>query len=151
MHDLAARLRNVEDREAIRNLIASYGPYADTGDADGVASLWTKDGTYAVGGMGEAEGAEEVGALITGPLHLDLMAAGCAHILTSPVIELNGDLASARCYSVVFRRDDDGRWSAVRVSANRWALVRSGGRWLVCRRENALLDGGTQARELLRG
>lgn len=148
MDELAARMRALEDREAIRDLISRYGPLADSGDADGVASLWAPDGTYAVGGMGEAIGAAAVGDLISGPVHRDLMAAGCAHILSPPVIELNGDAASARCYSVVFRHDD-AAWIAMRVSANRWRLVRDGERWLVLRRENVLLDGQVSARELL--
>ena len=33
------RIRGLEDAEAIRNLIASYGPLADIGDAQGVAAL----------------------------------------------------------------------------------------------------------------
>jgi hypothetical protein len=51
-----ARLQALEDREAIRELIASYGPLADSGAADALSQLWVEDGRYAVGGMGEAKG-----------------------------------------------------------------------------------------------
>lgn len=145
---IAERLRALEDREAIRELIARYGPLADSGDAAGVAALFAPDAAYAVGGMGEAKGRAAIAALIEGPLHRALMARGCAHVLTSPVIDLHGDRASARCHSVVFVREGEG-WQAVRVAANRWELVRDGQGWQVTRRDNRLLDGSEAAQALL--
>lgn len=145
--NIGERLRILEDREAIRNLIARYGPLADSGDAGAVAALWCDDGTYQVGGMGEARGQEAIAALISGPVHQSLLADGCAHILTSPVIDLMGDHAVARCHSLVFRHEDS-EWIPVRVAANRWELRRTSAGWRVVRRENALLDGSAAARAL---
>lgn len=145
---IAERLRTLEDREAIRDLIARYGPLADAGDPQAVAALWSEDGSYTVGGMGEARGRSAIAALISGPLHQSLLDDGCAHVLTSPAIDLAGDSAVARCHSVVFRHED-GEWAAVRVSANRWELARTSAGWRVVRRENALLDGAAAARALL--
>lgn len=141
---LADRIRVLEDREAIRELICRYGPLADSGDAQAVAALFAEDGVYAVGGMGEARGRAAIAALIAGPVHQSLMADGCAHILTSPQIELAGDRALALCHSVVLRHQD-GIWHAVRVAANRWDLARTASGWLVTRRDNALLDGSAAA------
>lgn len=148
--DLGGRLRRLEDAEAIRNLIASYGPLADAGAADAVAALWHEDGVYAVGGMGEAHGHVAISALIRGETHVALMAAGCAHILTPPVIDLSGDVAMARNHSLVLRHEG-GTWTAVRASANRWTLTRGPQGWRVARRDNALLDGVEGARLLLEG
>ena len=145
---LARRVQALEDREAIRALIASYGPLADSGDAAGVAALWTPDGVYAVGGMGEARGRDAIAALIEGPLHQGLMADGCAHVLGPVAIQLETDRATATGHSVVFRRAGDG-FEAWRVSANRWALVRTEAGWLVERRDNQVLDGAEAARCLL--
>ena len=47
---LAARLQALEDREAIRDIIARYGPAAASGDSDGVAALFDEAGVYAGGG-----------------------------------------------------------------------------------------------------
>lgn len=141
------RLTALEDREAIRNLIASYGPLADSGNAEAVAALWTEDGSYAVGGMAEAKGRAAIAALIDGDTHRALMAAGCAHLLGPVAIDIDGDRAVARGHSVVFRNGP----SAVevwRVSANRWELVRTAGGWGVERRVNAPLDGSEAARAL---
>lgn len=143
-----ARLQALEDREAIRNLIASYGPLADSGDAEAVALLWTRDGVYAVEGFPEAQGHAAIAALITGPVHQALMARGCAHVLGAPVIDLDGDRASARCHSVVLARTGEA-WEPVRVAANRWELVRTPTGWRVTRRDNALLDGREAAHVLL--
>lgn len=146
---LAARLQTLEDREAIRDLIASYGPLADTGAADAFSQLWTEDGRYAVGGMTEAKGRAAIAALIDGAVHRGLMADGCAHALGPVTIDLDGDTASARGHSVVFRADGTGGWAAHRVSANRWHLARTPDGWRVTARENALLDGAEAARALL--
>lgn len=146
--DWATRFQALEDREAIRDLIARYGPLADSGDATAVAALWTADGTYAVDGFPEATGHAAIAALITGPVHQQLMAEGCAHVLSAPVIGLAGDSAQAQCYSIVLRHKE-GAWEAWRVAANRWQLQRTTTGWRVVRRDNALLDGREAARALL--
>ena len=145
---LALRLRALEDREAIRDLIARYGPLADTGDAPGVAALWREDGVYAVGGMEESKGRDAIAALIQGPIHQQLMSGGCAHVLSPVSIKIDGDHATASGYSCVFRWTGDV-WEAARVSANRWNLARGDEGWDVVRRDNALLDGNQAAQALL--
>lgn len=145
---LEARLQALEDREAIRSLIAAYGPLADAGESGALAALWREDGTYGVGGIGEARGREEIAGLIDGPVHRTLMADGCAHLLGPVAVELDGDRAVARGHSVVFRHGAGG-FAVHRVSANRWELVRTAEGWRVSRRDNALLDGNAAARALL--
>lgn len=145
---LEHRLQALEDREAIRELIASYGPLADSGDAAGVAALWAEDGSYGVVGFAAAQGREQVAGLISGEFHQALMQAGCAHLLGPVAITLDGDHATARGHSVVLRHTDTG-FEAYRVSANRWELARIEGAWCVTHRENALLDGQEAARALL--
>lgn len=145
---LAARVSALEDREAIRALIASYGPLADSGEAQALAGLWREHGIYGVGGFGEARGRTEIAALITGASHQSLMADGCAHALGPVAIDIEGDRATARGHSVVFRHTGTG-FEVFRVSANRWELARGAEGWQVLRRDNALLDGDAAARALL--
>lgn len=142
------RLQRLEDAEAIRNLIARYGPLADAGDAAGVAALWTEDGEYDVGGFGVARAREEIAALIDARFHRELMAQGCAHVLSAPVIALDGDRAVATNQSVVFRRAG-ASFEAWRAAANRWELVRTAPGWRVARRINRPLDGSEAALALL--
>lgn len=143
------RLRALEDREAIRELIASYGPLADAGEGEAIAALWTEDGSYGVGGMGEARGRGAIAGFMYSPTHRDLMADGCGHVLGPVVIDLDGDRATARGHSIVMRHTTGGGFEACRVSANRWDLVRTEQGWRVSHRENALLDGSAAARALL--
>jgi ketosteroid isomerase-like protein len=145
-----ARLAALEDKEAIRDLIARYGPLADAGDCAGAAALWTEDGVYEVGGFGDYRGRAAIQALLEGEAHQSLIADGSAHLLGPPVIDLDGDRAVARNHSVVFRRDGD-HWIAHRASANVWRLLRTAEGWRVARRINRLLDGAAEARALIGG
>lgn len=147
---LAARLQRLEDLEAIRTLIARYGPLADAGDADAVSGLWAEDGRYAVGGMHEAVGRAAIAGFITGSVHQALMAAGCAHLLGPVAITLEGDGATAVGHSVLFEQRPEGV-AVARIAANRWQLRRGGSGWEVVRRDNRLLDGSEAARALFAG
>lgn len=145
---IEARLRILEDREAIRALVAEYGPLADAGEAEALAALWAADGEYEVVGFATARGHAEIAALITGPVHQGLMVAGCAHVLGPIAIDLDGDRATARGHSLVLRFTGSG-FEVHRVSANRWTLARQPGGWRVVHRANTLLDGSQAARALL--
>lgn len=144
---LAERLQALEDREAIRDLIARYGPLADSGQAAAIAQLWRDDGVYAVGGMGEAVGHAAIAALIDGSVHRALMAAGCAHLLGPLAIDLDGDCAIAWGHSVVIKANG-GDYGIYRAAANRWTLRRTPEGWRVERRDNRLIDGGDAAMAL---
>jgi hypothetical protein len=135
LETLVARLRVLEDREAIRDLIASYGPLAE-------------DGIYEVVGFAQAQGHAAIAALIEGDTHRALMADGCAHLLGPVTVEIANNTASARGHSVVFRHGPEG-FAPYRVAANRWTLRRSADGWRVVHRRNALLDGSEAARILL--
>ncbi len=145
---LGARLRVLEDREAIRELIARYGPLADAGEAQALAALWAADGIYEVVGFAQAQGHAAIAALIEGETHRALMADGCAHLLGPVAVEIDGDTATVRGHSVVFRHGPEG-FAPYRVSANRWTLARRAEGWRVVHRRNALLDGNAAARMLL--
>ena len=145
---IEARLAALEDREAIRRLIASYGPLADLGDAQAAAALWTEDGTYDIGTHGAHRGHRGIAALLESDEHRQLIAGGAAHILSAPLIDLDGDRATARTYSCVLRKNGNV-WVAHRVAANHWQLARTQAGWRVTGRVNRLLDGSAEARALI--
>lgn len=144
---LESRLRRVEDRMEIIQLIASYGPAVDSRSSEATAALWTGNGCYDYGGP-PLVGAKAVGDLVNLETHLGYVARGCAHVLGVPMITLDGDRAVATGYSRVYVHHG-GTWTVARTSANRWELVRTGAGWKVGNRVNRLLDGSSEARDLL--
>jgi hypothetical protein len=145
---LEQRLRRVEDQLEIINLVASYGPLVDSGDGDGAAALWTRDGVYDVD-TGIYEGHDGLAAMVHSPPHQKLIERGCAHLTTTPRVAVQGDTAVAVTHSQLLVRSRTGNYDVVRATAHRWELVRTADGWRVERRTSRLLDGGEAARSLL--
>ncbi|MGV9193858.1 nuclear transport factor 2 family protein [Microbacterium sp. MC2] len=145
--ELERRLRALEDRAEIADLIARYGPAVDSGDGGAVGEMWTSDGTYQFDET--VLDADGIRSIVDYPSHVGYMRQGCAHVLSAPRIEIDDNTATAVTHSVVLLHDGE-RWIGERVSANRWELVRTVDGWRVRRRVNRLLDGAEAARELLR-
>lgn len=149
IRELSARLGRLEDRQAIIDLMTSYGPAIDAGDAEAVARVWTEDGVYDVD-TGIMRGHAEITAMVLGERHQNYIARGCAHILEPGFVEIDGDTAVATCKSMlVLRREDATAFDVYRATANRWELVRVEGRWKCRRRIGRVLDGGDEARRVL--
>lgn len=147
-HDaLEARVELIERKLALYELIASYGPAVDSGLAERAAQAWTDDGTYDFGDAVLA-GRDRIAAMVTSRQHQGLIAGGAAHILGFPAVSIDGDRAVVTGYSQVCRHLD-GRYEVWRVSANRWELIWTDGRWRVQRRQAYVLNGQESARALL--
>jgi hypothetical protein len=152
--ELQMRLSRLEDQAAITQLILSYGPAADAGLASFAGQLWLEDGIYDWDAKGEAyQGCTGVEAMLESDGHQGLMARGVAHFGGPPVIDIDGDQATALNYSLIMRNEGD-RFYLWRVSGVRWDLERVDSRWRVRRRSNRLLDasggGSRMFRDTLR-
>ena len=106
---LEQRLRLIEDRFEIYNLIASHPPSADTGAGDYTASVWTEDGVFDRG----AEFARPTGrAAIAGgssnPEHHRAIEQGIAHFAGLPYVRITGDTAFAISYLQILVPDRVG-------------------------------------------
>lgn len=150
---LAQRLQRVEDMLAIYELISSYGPAVDSDCCEEAAKLWTEDGRYEIPGIGHCNGRREIQQLFEGEMHQALIMGGAAHVLSMPHVRLDGDTAVATHYAQVFvpqkGKEGNGAFGIYRTVATRWELVRTDGGWKCKRRINHLLDGRSEARELL--
>ena|SRR5438094_7797364 len=103
------RLRLIEDRFEIYNLIASHPPSADTGAGNHTASVWTEDGVFDRG----AEFARPTGrAAIAGgssnPEHHRAIEQGIAHFAGLPRQSQLGDQAVQMAEVCKSRRAIDG-------------------------------------------
>ena len=159
---LEARLRDIEDRLEIYNLIASHPPSADTGADYYTRVVYTEDGVFDRGeSLDGAVGNEAIGAITQSPGHQRAIHGGLAHFVGLPHIELNGDSAYVTSYLQILHPDAEGAerelanhgvstgYRIHRVVANRWELTRTPGGWKIKSRTLRPLDGSAPARELL--
>jgi hypothetical protein len=163
-HSLERRIRAIEDRLAIYNLIAGHPPSADTGAAAYAEAVYTEDGVFDRGAeLSGATGNRALGALLQSEGHRAAIAGGLAHFTGLPHITLDGDNAIVISYLQILTPKKSGDTIEVpnhgashgyhihRVVTNRWDLVRTDSGWKIKRRTIRLVDGSEPSREILRG
>lgn len=163
MTSIEERLRAIEDRLEIYNLIASHPPSADTGTDAFTRSAYVADGEIDLGGGKGAQGNENIAAMVKTAGHQAAIAGGLAHFCGLPRIEIDGDTATVISYlQIITPHPADEPYEVPnhgvtngfrihRVGANRWELVRTPQGWKIKRRTLRPLDGSEPAREILRG
>jgi hypothetical protein len=156
------RLRAVEDRLDIYNLIASHPPSADTGSDNYYRNAFAGDAVIDLGGGKGATGNEAISQVVKTPGHQAAIAGGIAHFCGLPFVEVDGDTAVATSYLQVITPDQNGTPVDVsnhgtskgfrihRLGANRWEFKRTAKGWKVARRMYRQLDGTQEARDILR-
>jgi hypothetical protein len=161
--DFESRLRTIEDKLAIYELIASHPPSADTGDADYTLSVYRDDGVFDRGPtLDGAKGAKDIAAFIQRPEHDKAIHGGLAHFAGLPLVDLRGDRATVTSYLMIIHLDHEGRprelpnhgvstgYRIHRAVVNRWELERHNRRWMIAKRTLLPVDGSAIHRELLR-
>jgi hypothetical protein len=163
-HTLEERLREVEDRLEIYNLIAGHPPSADTGSGDYTRRVWTEDGTFDRGAQfPRPTGRDAIAAGSSNPEHHKALEQGIAHFSGLPYVRVAGDTAFAISYLQIVVPDrvgpafdvpnhgSGGGFHIHRISANRWDFVRTAEGWKIKSRRLRPLDGTPAAREILTG
>lgn len=146
---LERRLQDSEDRLALLQIVAGYGPAVDSGSPEATARIWTDDGTYDTFPT-VLEGRHALTGMVTGERHQNLIHGGAAHLLGVPHIQLDGDTAIVTQYSQLVLREEDGDGHRIwRTGVNRWQFVRTPDGWKASQRVNRQLDGTPEARALL--
>ena len=160
--NLEDRLRAIEDRLEIYNLIASHPPSADTADKHYIESIFLDDGVLDLGGSKTASGAATISGMSQRPAHQEAIRGGLAHFAGLPHIQLFGDEAVVTSYLQIVTPNNAAEEIEVpahgvskghrihRVGANRWELTRSSGGWKIKRRIYRTLDGSEAALDILR-
>jgi uncharacterized protein (TIGR02246 family) len=94
------------DVQAIQRLKYDYCFAIDGGDYETWVSLFTEDGRF-VRASGETfEGHDEIGTFATEVF--DAAFEHSAHVVTNPVVDVDGDAATGRWYLLLFYRRTDG-------------------------------------------
>lgn len=104
---LATRLRALEDREAIRRLVHDYQRHLDARDLGAYAALFSPEGEWR-GGTGYGRGPDAIRAMLEERLPPNPPAPGptTVHVVTEPVIDLDGDEATGTLTWALLRRDE---------------------------------------------
>jgi len=159
---LEERLRAIEDRLEIYNLIASHPPSADSAADHFIRAIYVQDGVIDLAGGKRASGNEAAAAMVNTPGHQAAIKGGLAHFASLPRVEIDGDEAVVTSYLQILTPHPTAEpvevpdhgvsrgYRVHRVGANRWELVRTPEGWKIKRRTLRPLDGSDEARTLLR-
>jgi ketosteroid isomerase-like protein len=123
----------LEEKDRIRELLASYCFHYDEAQFDRWLALWTEDGVLDIDGrlMSGREGLEgftKAAVLVDGRPPMK-------HIVMNEVISVEGDAATSRCYLLVVRKAPDGALAASTAGTYEDRLVKRNGRWYFARRK----------------
>jgi hypothetical protein len=127
LEELEQRLRALEDIEAIKKLKARYCAHCDNNyDADGIASLFTKEAVWDGGSFGKHEGQEAIRIFFRGAPQIFPFAI---HQVMNPIIEVKGEQATGSWYlfqPATLAEGDQAVWLAARYEEE---YVKMGGEW----------------------
>ena len=136
--DLAARVRALEDREAIRTLWAEYGRTLDARDFAAFSQLFARDAEF-VGGPGSpAKGPAAIGAFLEKAIGTNYPNSKGRnfHLYFNESIDLHGDEGSGVSKGgFVMAAGDNTKADFLLLATYRDQFVREDGRWKFKRRE----------------
>lgn len=124
---LLARLQRLEDLQAIQELFNEYASYLDRGQFDRYAALFCHDGEVKLGPLGRAKGRENIAALMTE--NLAASVGESYHIISNPLIKLDGDRATAEVMWTVILRSEKDRPVIGMIGQHKDELRREQGQW----------------------
>lgn len=126
-------MNGVADGPALSNLLYRYAELVDSGDFAGVGTLFERARVHMAGPGSDAVSGDTVAAVMRRFVRLYDGVPCTRHIVTNSIVEVDGDLASARSYYMVlqileapevivtgryhdrFARDGDGWYFTERV------------------------------------
>jgi ketosteroid isomerase-like protein len=119
-------IKKLEAVEAIRTLMANYCHGIDKHDVETFMSIWAQDSLYNLP-RGEGKGIDGVRALVE---KVWTQVPQCHHHITNPVIEVDGDTATAKTDVFYFRQTDDDLYTLLSGGYD-FNFVKENGAWKV--------------------
>ena len=149
MQDIESRLRTIEDRNEIHDLIMRYTLGLDTADPDLYASVFTEDAHLNVAGL-DFYGHKPIKEMLVGirakqplgrvPDPHGYIFGAVRHVCTNLMMDIKGDTAKVESYCVEIAssgRNEKGQGLPQRIiNVCRYQddLVRQNGKWLIKKR-----------------
>jgi uncharacterized protein (TIGR02246 family) len=130
---LEQRLQQLEDEKEIREVVIRYGEYLDARDYAAYASLFASDGVW-TGGFGSATGPAAIQEMLEknlGKPEEGFINKSNFHLVTTVVVDVDGDTAKVRSRYMFFTASPDNR--PVAALAGRYVddFVRENGTWKI--------------------
>lgn len=133
---LAARVQQLEDEKAIREVVIRYGETLDARDYAGYAALFAADGVW-TGGFGSFTGPAAIQEMLEknlGRPEPGFVNKSNFHLVSTVVVRVDGDTATARSRYQFYTASPENR--PVHALAGRYEdeFVRENGEWKIKRR-----------------
>ncbi len=128
------RLKTLEDREEIRELILDYGRYLDQKDFKAFSGLFAQTEGEWVGGFGWAKGAKAICELMESKIGKGTPEMKSFHLFTNETININGDQAQALTKWIFVVPGESNRPQMFFLGHYEDTMVREEGRWKFLRR-----------------
>lgn len=132
MTTIEERLRLLEDKEAIREVLLAYGRTLDSRDTQGYADLFAADGEWS-GGIGQAKTPAGIKKMLDDLFGSVPRASGSTrkahHIMSNMDIEVTGDTATAHSRWMWVIGDMESGPNVLRCGFYEDVLVRENGSW----------------------
>ncbi len=130
--DFEARLKRLEDLQEIGQIFVDYGRYLDRGDFAAFSQLFASDGEILLGPYGRAKGPTDIQALMERAI--GALVGSSYHVISSPVVNVDGDTATAEVMWTVVDRDDHGKPRLGGIGRHHDSLVRENDHWRIKKR-----------------
>jgi hypothetical protein len=132
MATLIKKIQTLEDKEAIRDIIARYGYLFDVGRYEDWYELFSEDGVYKTNPpFGEkyqvVEGKENIKKAFT----VQKNYGAVQHLMLDIVVQVDGDKATAICYQTMVSGKDDNDTKLLKAGLRSWLFERIKGKWLI--------------------
>jgi uncharacterized protein (TIGR02246 family) len=133
--DIEGRLRVLEAKEEIRNLLQEYRRTLDVRDLRAFSALFASNGTW-TGASGEATGPEGIYTMLTGALAENPPWPGATlwHLITDPSIAVDGQRATAESLWMHVRRGEGDTPLLPTLGRYQDELIVEDGTWRFLRR-----------------
>ncbi len=133
---LERRVQQLQDEQAIREVVIRYGEYLDARDYAGYASLFASDGVW-TGGFGSATGPAGIQEMLEknlGKPEAGFINKSNFHLMTTVVVNVDGDTAKVRSRYMFFTATPDNRPTPALAGRYVDEFVRENGSWKIKKR-----------------